>query len=388
MDFRFTPAQEAFRAEVRAFLRETLTPTFWDYWRAHRLPGWSPEFSQAAGRRRLLAVAWPQQYGGRGYGPIEQMICTEEMVYAGAPLEHHRRAVQQVGPSIILFGTTEQKQRFLPGIARGLLSFAMGLSEPNAGSDLAGVETTAIRDGDEYIINGRKRFTSGAHYSDYLWTVCRTNPAAPKHRGLSVIVVPLKATGVDVRPLIDLQGRHHFNEVFLHDVRVPVENRIGEEDRGWYINAATMDFERSGIARIATLRRLIDHCVAMFQKEPDGRKTTTRYYHSRTQLADLYCSAEVARLLSYRVAWLQSLGKIPNYEVSMQKILATETIQRVHAFIVNYLGLFGLIADNTDEFDESPGAGYLSSVALTIGQGTSEINRTVIATRGLGLPRG
>jgi alkylation response protein AidB-like acyl-CoA dehydrogenase len=265
----------------------------------------------------------------------------------------------------------------------------MGLSEPNAGSDLANVETQAVRDGDDYVLNGRKRFTSGAHFSDYLWTVTRTDPAAPKHRGISMIVVPLDAPGVEVRPLLDLQGRHHFNEVLMTDVRVPVANRVGDENRGWYINATTMDFERSGIARIAGLRRLLDRCIAAV------RAADRRGAQARLTLAELAVAVEVSRLLSYRVAWLQDQGRVPNYEVSIQKVLATETSQRLHNFIVNVVGLPSLLTGDADGsggdddgIADAWGAGYVSSVRATIGQGASEIQRNVIATRGLGLPRG
>ncbi len=394
MDFRFTAEQEAFRAEVRGFLDETLTPAFWEYQRARRHPGWSPEFSRAAAARGWLGIAWPKQYGGQERGIIEQMIYMEEMAYAGAPQEHHRRAVQQVGPSIMRFGTEQQKAEYLPAITAADISFAMGLSEPNAGSDLAGVQTQAVRDGDDYVLNGHKCFTSGAHFSDYLWTVARTDPDAPKHRGISIIIVPLRAPGVDVRPLIDLQGLHHFNEVLMRDVRVPVANRVGEEHRGWYVNAATMDFERSGIARIAGLRRLLDRCAAAVREAPPE----ARRRQARQRLAELAVAVEVSRLLSYRVAWLQDGGRAPNYEVSIQKILATETIQRLHQFIVNFHGLPGLRvlgdagpAAGDDEDSGSAGGwgpGYVNAVRATIGQGASEIQRNVIATRGLGLPRG
>jgi len=392
MDFRFTPAQEVFRGEVRTFLGETLTPDFWAFQRTQRQPGWSPEFSQAAAGRGFLGIAWPEEYGGQARSMIEQMIYMEEMAYAGAPQEHHRRAVQQVGPSIMLFGTDEQKQQYLPGITRAEISFAMGLSEPNAGSDLANVETLAVKDGDDYVLTGRKRFTSGAHYSDYLWTVCRTDPAAPKHRGISMVIVPLNAPGVEVRPLLDPQNRHHFNEVFMKDVRVPVANRVGEENRGWYVNATTMDFERSGISRIASLRKLLDRCLNALRHAPAWKRAAPQYQQARHTLAEYAVAVEVSRLLSYRVAWLQSEGRVPNYEVSIQKVLATETAQRIQNFIVNFHGLHGLLADDAPGDDELGGElwgpGYIAAIPATIGQGSSEIQRNVIATRGLGLPRG
>ena len=313
------------------------------------------------------------------------MIYMEEMALAGAPQEHHRRAIQQVGPSIMMFGSEAQKRRFLPGIASAEIAFAMGLTEPDAGSDLANVQTRAVRDGDDFIISGHKRFTSGAHYSDYLWTVSRTDPDAPKHRGISMMVVPLNAPGVEVRPLIDLQGRHHFNEIFLEEVRVPAEDLIGEENRGWYINAATVDFERSGIARIANLRRLLHQSIEAVRAAP---QTPAAVVH---ELSEIAVAVEVSRLLAYRVAWLQDRGDVPNYEVSITKLLASETSQRLSNLMVNAHGLPGLLAEDGPSLAarhrDRPGPGYLAAIPATIAQGSSEIQRNVIATRGLGLPR-
>jgi alkylation response protein AidB-like acyl-CoA dehydrogenase len=382
MQFAFTADQEAFRAEVRAFLDGTLTEEFWEYHRENELPAWSPRFSRKAAEAGLLGIAWPKAYGGQEKGVIEQTIYMDEMAYAGAPQEQHRRAVQQVGPSILLFGSEDQKQRYLGPISRAEISFAMGLSEPNAGSDLANVECTALRDGDEYVVNGRKRFTSGAHFSDFLWTVARTDPEAPKHRGISMIAIPLKSDGVEVRPLLDLSGRHHFNEVFLTDVRVPVDHRVGEENRGWYVNARTMDLERSGGSHIGALRRHLDQCLAA------ARETSLRPPDARLRLAECATAVEVTRLLAYRVAWLRSLDESPNYEVSIVKNLASETHQRLANLMFGYVGVSGLLRASDDPECGGWGPDYVNSVSATIGQGSSEIQRNVIATRGLGLPRG
>lgn len=383
MRFTFTPEQEAFRQEVRAFLAETLTPEFRAYQREHRLPGWSPEFSRATAARGWLAISWPKEFGGLGMGPTLQSIYMEEMAYAGAPQEHHRRAVQQVGPSIMLFGSPEQKAEYLPKIASAEISFAMGLSEPNAGSDLANVETRAVRDGDDYIISGVKRYTSGAHFSDYLWCVARTDPDAPKHRGISMIAVPLDAPGVEVRPLIDLQGEHHFNYVYLTDVRVPVSNRVGEENRGWYVNAQTMDYERSGGAHIGSTRRLVDQAINWIHAHPEVPLTAA----NRSRLAELATISEVAWLLGYRVAWMREQGGFPNHEASMVKLLTSSVRQGIPDLMVRVMGPAGLRAlDHRDP--DAWGPDYLDSASATVGQGTSEIQRNVIATRGLGLPRG
>ncbi|MGE3076086.1 MAG: acyl-CoA dehydrogenase family protein [Dehalococcoidia bacterium] len=393
MNFEFSEEHNAFREEVRAFLRRTLTPEFWERHRARGGGGSSPEFSKAAGREGWLAIAWPAEYGGRGLSYTEQMIYMEEMVLAGAPIEHHRRAVQQVGPSIMLFGTEEQKQSFLPRIASGDLSFAMGLSEPNAGSDLAGVETTGVRSGDDWIVNGRKRYTSGAHYSEFLWTMTRTDPDAPKHRGISMFAIPLASPGVRVEPLIDMQGRHHFNQVFLEDVRVPAKNLIGEENRGWYVNAATLDFERSGIARYSFLRRTLDRAENDLRTLRNDRVEIPETGAQRRRIADAAIRTEVGKNLAYRVTALQNAGALPNYEVSIAKLTITETIQQVCNAGVNLHGMHGLLSEEPAVNDEgSPtmewGPLYLDAVRHTIGQGAAEIQRNVVANRGLGLPRG
>jgi len=395
--FTLSAEQEAFRDEVREFLAATLTQEFWAHQRRHRLPGWSPEFSKAVAAKGWLAVSWPEEHGGLGKGPLEQSIYMEEMAYAGAPQEHHRRAVQQVGPSIILFGSPDQKAEFLPRIASAEISFAMGLSEPNAGSDLAAVETRAVRDGDDYVINGIKRYTSGAHYSDYLWCVVRTDPDAPKHRGISMVAVPLKAPGVEVRPLLDLQGQHDFNYIYLTDVRVPVSNRVGEENRGWYVNAQTMDYERSGGAHIGSTRRLVDGAIAAVRARPGLRLCS----NARLRFAGLVTATEVSRLLGYRIAWLREQGEFPNHEASIVKLLTTSVRQAVPDLMLHILGPLGLRVDESvvhspagfsGGFEETAtgfwGPDYLSAVSATIAQGSSEIQRNVIATRGLGLPRG
>jgi len=393
MNFAFTNRQEEFREDVRRFIDETLTAEFWQRHRATGLGGTSPDFSRTAAAKGWLAIAWPPQYGGRGLSFIEQMIYMEEMAYAGAPQEHHRRAVQQVGPSIILYGTEEQKQDFLPKIASGDISFAMGLSEPDAGSDLAAANTSAQRDGDEWVVNGRKRYTSGAHYSDYLWTVVRTDPDAPKHRGISMLIIPLDAPGVRIQPLIDLQGRHHFNEVFLEDVRVPAGNLVGEENRGWYINASTMDFERSGISRYAFLRQNLDRLLEDLRRVSPERRSRPDFTVRRSRIAEAVVRAQVGQLLSYRIITLQSAGALPNYEVSIGKLTVTETVQQVTNLAVNFHGLHGQLGFGGASGDEDSttldwGPMYLDSIRHTIGQGAAEIQRNIVATRGLGLPRG
>jgi len=392
MDFSFTAEQEAFRTEVQRFIDETLTEAFWADHQASGGGGSSPAFSRQAAETGWLAVAWPEEYGGGGRSFIEQMIYMEVMAYAGAPQEHHRRAVQQVGPSIILSGNDEQKADLLPKIAAGEISFAMGLSEPTAGSDLASVTTAARRDGDEWVVNGQKRFTSGAHFSDFLWTMVRTDPDAPKHRGISMLSIPLDADGVRVEPLIDMQDRHGFNQVFLEDVRVPASNLVGEENRGWYVNAATMDFERSGISRFAFLRQILDRLLADVRAIGGADVQPIGHTARRARAAELATRTEVGKLLAHRIISLQSSGALPNYEVSIGKLTVTETIQQSVNLAVAARGLAGLLGYGGDNAEEGTmlewGPLYLDAVRHTIGQGAAEIQRNIVATRGLGLPRG
>ena len=394
MDFRFTDKQEIFRSDVKKFIETTLTEEFWESQEMSEDERSSPEFSRMAAEAGWLAVAWPEKYGGAGLSYTEQMIYMEEMAEVGAPQEHHRRAVQQVGPSIILFGNEEQKQEYLPQIAKGELSFAMGLSEPDAGSDLASANTRAVKDGDFYTVNGQKKWTSGAHFSDLLWTVVRTDPNAPKHRGLSILIIPLDAEGVVVEPILDMQGVHHFNKVHFEDAKIPTENLVGEENRGWYVNASTMDFERSGISRIASLRRALKQATAAHQIPQSGHTSGSK----RLRLADLNVSTKVTELLAYRVVSQQASGLIPNYEVSITKVLASEVDQAIHNLHVGIDGLFGNLSfskwassSNATGLKRSlrtSANGYVSAIPGTIGQGSNEIQRNVIATRGLGLPRG
>jgi len=387
LDFRFSPEDEAFRREIRAFLEAE-----WfggtgdasvdgdDEYRAERA------FEKKLAERGWLTLAWPQEYGGRGATNIRQAIMKEECTYARAPIGGGpgAQATALVGPAIMAHGTDEQKRRFLPPIAVGDVSWCQGFSEPNAGSDLASVETRAERDGDDYIINGTKIWTSGAAYADWVHLLARTDPDAPKHKGLSYFLIDMRSPGISYRPIPELTGRAGFYETTFDNVAVPRENLLGEENRGWYVTTTTLNFERSGITRIGALHRWFDELVAHIKATP------TRYSATiRVKLADHRIELEAGRWLAYRVAWLQDRGGAPNYEASASKLFATEIAQRFANTSVNALGLPGVLP----QF--SPGAPvegrhnflYLLSTHWTISAGTSEIQRNIIAQRGLGLAR-
>ena len=377
MRFEFSDTQVAFRNELRTFLREELGPGRGD-------GGSNRAFSKKLAERGWIGVAWPKEYGGRGLGAVEQMIYTEEMILANAPRGYHFTAERQVGPSLVLHGTDQQKKDWIPRIMNADVSFALGLSEPGAGSDLAAAATRAVRDGDEYIVTGQKIWTSNAHQSDCVWLVVRTDPDAPKHRGISCLMVDLDSPGVNIRPLYDMTGGHHFNEVFFDQVRVPVDRRVGDENRGWYILAEHLDFERSGIERLIDLDYIFNELMTVAREKA---KAGTLTESLRMQLAELALEHEVGRLMCYRVAWMQSSGLVPNSEASSAKIFGTEWSQRMMAVAMRVLGMEGAASAESQHIANTVRYGYLNSVSRTIAGGTSEVQRNIVATRGLGLPR-
>jgi len=381
VEFRFTDDQEQFRSQIRSFLDVELAD--WAN-RPDMSEGFSKAFSKKLAGRGWIGMAWPQEYGGKGLSPIERLIFTEEMVTRQAPTGYHFVAERQMGPSIIVNGTEDQRREHLPKIINAEESWAIGMSEPGAGSDLASVQTRAVRDGDEYVVNGQKIWTSSAHLADMIWLVTRTDPDAPKHRGISILIVDMKSPGVSVRPLVNMGNQHHFNEVYFDNVRVPRQNLVGEENRGWYVTAGNLDFERSGIERIATSGLLFTE-VMTYAKTLKG---DPRFDRLRTELAERYLELQTGRLLAYRVAWQLSKNQLPNYEASMSKVFGTEWTQRMTNTAMHMIATFGL-ADRPEA--ETLRAriinGYLNAISLTIAGGTSEIQRNIIATRGLGLPR-
>jgi alkylation response protein AidB-like acyl-CoA dehydrogenase len=388
MDFRFSDGDEAFRHEIRAFLHAEWPGGTGDAsvdneeeYRRERA------FEEKLARRGWLTLAWPREYGGLGATNVRQAIMKEECSYFRAPIGGGPggQATGLVGPAIMLHGTEEQKRRFLPPIAAGDVSWCQGFSEPDAGSDLAAVQTRAERAGDHYVLNGHKIWTSGAAYADWCHVLARTDPNAPKHKGLSYVLVDMRSPGISYRPIPELTGRSGFSETFFENVQVPCDNLLGEEHRGWYVATTTLGFERSSIARVGAVLRLFDDALAHMSRSLRRREPQLRH-----RLAEHRIEIEAGRWLAYRVAWMQDRGEVPTYEASVSKAYATELAQRVASTVVNALGLSGLLALNGYR---APLGGlmsftYLLTVHWTISAGTSEIQRNIIAQRGLGLPRG
>ena len=390
MDFRFTASIERFRAEIGAFLDETLTEQFRNDPAMVQEGGFSREFTRRLGERGWLTLAWPKQYGGQERSHFEQLVYNEEMARSGAPGRAHMMAVSLVGPSVMVHGNDEQRAEYLLRIARGEVVFCQGFSEPGAGSDLASLQLRAERRGDEYVVNGQKIWTSDAHRADFCWIGPRTDPDAPKHRGISTFILDMRSPGITVRPLLSMGDHHHFNEVFFEDVRLPAANRVGEENRGWYHMTTTLDFERSGAAAFVGARQSLER-IARYRREQraDGASAGVAAAH-RSELAQLFVETNVGRWISYRVVWQQSAGMIPNYEASMSKLFGSTLGPRIANAGMKVAGLWGQLRPGSPlaPLDGALEDAYVWGAAAGIRGGTNEIQRNIIATRGLGLPRG
>ena len=391
MDYQFTEADNAFRSEVVDFIGNNWVPA--SVSDDNPDAGFEAEraFEKRAASKGWLTMAWPEEYGGRGASHIQQMIYREEAAYRDAP-GSGGQGISMVGPCLMLHGTEDQRQEHLPRIANAESYWAQGFSEPGNGSDLAGLQTRAVRDGDDFVINGQKIWTSGAQHADWIHVLTRTDTEAPKHRGISYFLLDINTPGIEVRPLINMLDEHSFNEVYFTDVRVPASNMMGEYNRGWYVAATLLDFERSGVAWSATSRKSVE-LMSEYAAERPGRQGGGKLIDDpgvRNGLANLMIESEIAKLISYRVVWMQSQELVPNHEASMSKMFGSELGQRVARFGVNMMGLHSQRID-----PEDPGApiaarigrAYMSTVPSTIAAGTSEIQRNIIATRGLQLPR-
>ncbi len=401
MDFRDSPEEAVFRGEVRSFI-EAECPK--DLRRAGvrgamfgggSAGAYGPEYRELSrGWQRKLAERgwaapqWPKEYGGAGLTVMEQFIFNEEMAKARAP-RMGGIGLGWAGPTIIVHGTEEQKREHLPPIVSGERQWCQGFSEPGAGSDLASLQTRAVRDGDDYVVNGQKIWTSGAQSAHWMILLARTNPDAPKHRGISYLLLDMKTPGIDVQPLRNMAGDAAFNQVFFDNVRVPKRNLIGEEDRGWYIGTTTLDFERSGIATGVGHNLAVQDLVAWAQSNAGQPYARLESPTTRLELADRAVEARVELMLSYQIISMQSRGLIPNKESSIAKLYSSELDQRIAASYMKLLGQYAQLWRGSERSPHNGAVGtqYMYATASTIGGGTSEVQRNIIAQRGLGMPR-
>ena len=389
MLFHDSPEHAAFRAELKRFLAENLPAEDWDMTNDRDVVGHEKEMFTRAFRKKLaqqgwLTMGWPTDFGGAGASYMTQTVYMEEMSSAGAPGAYDQ-GVWLAGPALMMHGTKEQQDRWLPAMRTADVHWCQLFSEPGAGSDLASLQTRAVRDGDEYVLNGQKIWTSGAQEADWGILLARTDPEAPKHRGISYFMLDMRLPGVTVRPLVNMMGSEHFTEVFFDDVRVPADCLIGEENRGWYIATTTLDQERSSINRVVMTRSTLYALIDFARTSPTLRHRT----EIRHELAERYLEFEIGRWLCYRVAQMQSEGKVPNSEASVSKVFGTELQRQMGVTGMRVLGMAGQFEPGTQY---APLKGRVERWALaapsyTIAGGTSEVNRNIIATRGLGLPR-
>lgn len=386
MDFSWSQVERAFREEIRAFLRDNL-PADWREQvsdvEGEERESFERDFARKVGERRYLSIGWPKEYGGLGWSPMQQLIFNEEWADAKAPRSFMGPGVYQVAAALIIHGTEEQKRTFLPPIARGEVRWSTLFSEPNAGSDLASLQTTAIEDGDTFVVNGQKIWNTMAHKAEHGFLLARTDPKAPKHKGIGLFLIDMKWPGIAVKPIINMADVHSFNTVYFDNVRVPRDRLVGEKTRGWYVGTTALNVERSGIRYHVPSEQLFDELAAYAREAKDGASRP----ELRQRLAAMACDVAVSRVLSYRVAWLQSKGTPPSYEASVSKLFAAEMTQHVIGLGMQVLGLRSQVAGGK----RAALHGKMQKLdraqrAITVGAGTSEIQRTIIARRGLGLP--
>lgn len=389
MRFNHDVNVENFRQEVRQFIDEELASEKERLKSAAQKERTNEEeydyvmgFQQKLAEKGWLAMAWPEEYGGGGASHMRQLVYNEEMAYASAP--NMSMGIAWVGPSLMLYGSDEQKNYYIPRIANADDWWCTLYSEPGAGSDLAAMQTRATRDGDDYVINGQKIWTSGGHLADWGWLAARTDPDAPKHKGISMFMLDMKSPGITVRPLINMGEKHSFNEVFFENVRVPASQLVGEENRGWYHLAVALDFERSGVGAYANGRRTVERLIELAK---ENYSLVEQRPSVRQQLAERTIEVNTGTFLAYRVASMQAQGMVPNHEASASKLFGSELSQRIASTGMHLLGQFGLLRGASPRVIADQGQSYLQAASSTIAAGTSEIQRNIIATRGLGLPR-
>ncbi len=365
LDFRLPPHLEELQERARQIAADgvEIHGRHNDSW----INGYSKEFARLLAREGFIGMGWPPEHGGRGRPPIERLIVAEEMISAGAPIASMWFADRQFGPTIIAYGSEDQKAKYLPQILTGDSTWCIGMSEPEAGSDLAALRTSAKRDGDEWIINGQKIWTSFGAVADYCYLICRTDSAGPPHAGISEIIVPMDTAGIEIRPITDMTTNRHFCEVYFTDVRVPTENLVGIEGDAFKQTMVQLIHERGGIDRLVSNRAMFNHAASVAD-------TTDPLV--RQELARLETEYRLGRLLVYR----EVLGQAPANFSAATKVFCTEHETRVADFATRTLGAEMML------FTEWTN-GMLYAPGYTIMGGTSNVMRNILGERVLGLPR-
>jgi alkylation response protein AidB-like acyl-CoA dehydrogenase len=396
MDFSFTEEQEKFRKEVQNFLEEEMRKGVFK----PRVDAWilseGGELGRHVAERGWIGITWPKKYGGQGGTYLDRLVFFEEIMRYGAPMDF-LSGDRQIGPALIDYGTEEQRSYFLPKIIKHEVHFCLGMSEPEAGSDLTSAKTKAVEEADCFVINGQKTWTSRAHQSDYVYLLAKTNfdPSVPNHRTFSDFIVSLKLPGVTINPVVDMTGGHKWNEVFFDNVRVPKSALVGQRDRGFYQHMSHLEHERSGIERLMANYLLLTGITEYVKQTERNGVPLSKEGWIRHLLSDLLIKFEVGRLLIYRVSWLLDQKDIlatdktaMSKATSIAKAFCTKFEQEVDRAAAKIVGTSGQLVEGSKwaPLDGSVAAALLYSPAHTIQAGTHEILLNIIATRGLGLP--
>ncbi|MES9542658.1 acyl-CoA dehydrogenase family protein [Actinomadura sp. NPDC000600] len=382
-----TDEQKRLRAELRKYFENCLTP---EQRAAIRADPFGPpylEHCRRLGRDGMLGVALPKEYGGRGYGPVEQTIFATEI--ARAEVTYPLITLNSVAPTILQYGSDAHKEYFIPRILAGECHFAIGYSEPGAGTDLAALRTTAVRDGDHYVVNGQKIFTSGAHHADYVWLAARTDPEAKKHKGISMLIVDCEDPGFSWTPIITMDGAHHTNSTYFQDVRVPADMLIGEENKGWDLIVNQLNHERVTLGPAGNIGHVHVRFARWARTTPgrDGRPLIEEPAVRRA-VAQVYAYLRANELLNWQVAANQDLGWLGAGDASATKIYSSERMMEVGRIVGDVLARYGDPGDpETADFTASVDRLAKGALVLTFGGGVNEIQRELIAMIGLGLPR-
>ena len=390
MRFDFTPEEKKFKRQLSSFLDDVL-PTDWhgpadesrdDHWALNE------DIKKGLAERGWLVMSWPKEYGGSDSSPMMNTIFAEEMAYRRAP-GHDRFGTRMFGPTLMQFGTEEQRKKHLGSIARGEIQWCQGYSEPNSGPDLASLQTRAIEDGDDYLVTGAKIWTSLAHRANMMFMLVRTDLEATPHKGISLVMVDMKSTGIEVLPIVNMAGVHSFNQVVFDNVRVPKSNLVGDPNDGWRAGMTVLNFERSGIDYAAWARAALEEIVDYVNSDEAAVTSAKTDPTVRIKLAELHMEVEAARLMCYDVSYRQGKGQIPASEASMSKVAASEVYLKVLDYGVEILGMYGVLEPGSSQA-KLQGRFFKMRLFYTSGPilaGTNEIQKNIIAQRGLGLPR-
>lgn len=397
MDFRLTKEEEAIRQEFVDFFAQEMKnapPEFGNggiegVYATEEGYQFHKYMARKMGEKGWLAMSWPKKYGGKEASIMEMVIFDEVIGYYNAP-GVDAFAVGMFAPTLIAGATEEQKQRLLPPIAKGEAFYCQGWSEPDAGSDLASLTTTAIREGDYYIVNGQKTWTTGGHRAEYMFLLARTDPESKRGKGLSVFHLRMDQPGVQVRPLLYMDGKHVYNDVFFNNVKIPASDLIGVEGEGWNLTRQTMNFERSGAGGFSGAKRYLEKIIDYMQHTQRDGKPLAKDPIARRKIAEMFIASEVGKSLAYQIAWMHQKGDFMGLitAASESKLFSTEMAQKLSNYATEIMGMRGQL--ETGEFaplDGSMAELYQFCKGATIFAGTNEIQRNLIAWTGLGMPR-